>query len=222
MLFARFPSQRLRYVPTIVILVCLLLYCMGDFNLAVAQQAEIVIVLPKKTPQVSDDDVQYARSVAKRFNRMLNGIGLTAVTLEEASLSEAQLKSRRLVILPLNPVIAPQTASLLKNFIANGGKLFVTYTLPDTVAPLLGLRQTDWVKQEAPGHFDSIQLNAPDILDMPVSIRQASWNITVAEPTTSDTKIIGYWHNAKGESTGLPALSIGKAGVFFSHIFLAP
>ena len=151
---------------------------------------------------------------------MLNGIGLTAATLEEASLSEAQLKSRRLVILPLNPVIAPKTANLLKNFVANGGKLFVTYTLPDAVAPLLGLRQTDWLKQEAPGHFASIQLNAPDILDIPVSIRQASWNITVAEPTTPDTKIIGYWHNAKGESTGLPALSVGKSGVFFSHIFL--
>lgn len=220
MLFARFVSQRLPYVATIVILVCLLSWWIGGLNLAFAQQSEIAIVLPKKAPQVSESDVQYARSVAKRFNRMLNGIGLTAVTLEEASLSEAQLKSRRLVILPLNPVIAPKTASLLKSFVANGGKLFVTYTLPGPIAPLLGLRQTNWLKQEAPGHFASIQLNAPDILDMPVSIRQASWNITVTEPTTPDTKIIGYWHNAKGESTGLPALSVGKSGVFFSHIFL--
>ena len=220
MLFARFASQRLPYIATIVIFVCMLLWCIGGFNLAFAQQSEIAIVLPKKTPQVSEGDVQYARSVAKRFSRMLNGIGLTAVTLEEASLSEAQLKSRRLVILPLNPVIAPQTVSLLKSFVASGGKLFVTYTLPDTVAPLLGLRQTDWVKQEASGDFASIQLNAPDIPDMPASIRQASWNITVAEPTTPDTKIIGYWHNAKGEPTGLPALSVGKSGAFFSHIFL--
>ena len=220
MLFARFTSQRLPYPAIIVILVCLLLSCLGGRNRVFAQQSKIAIVLPEKTPQVSEGDVQYARSVAKRFNRMLKGIGLTADTLEEASLSEAQLKSRRLVILPLNPVIAPQTASLLKNFIAKGGKLFVTYTLPDAVAPLLGLRQTNWLKQEAPGHFASIQLNAPNILDMPVSIRQASWNITVAEPTTPDTKIIGYWHNANGEPTGLPALSVGKSGVFFSHIFL--
>lgn len=220
MFFPRLVNQNLLCLITIIVLVGMLFCCIGERNLVFAQQSEIAIVLPKKTPQVSAGDVQYARSVAKRFNRMLNGIGLTAVTLEEASLSEAQLKSRRLVILPLNPVIAPKTASLLKNFIANGGKLFVTYTLPDTVAPLLGLRQTDWVKQEAPGHFASIQLNAPDILGIPVSIRQASWNITVAEPTTRDTKIIGYWHNAKGESTGLPALSVGKSGVFFSHIFL--
>lgn len=220
MFLLRLINKNLLCLIAIIVLVGMLFWCIGERNLVFAQQSEIAIVLPKKTPQVSEGDVQYARSVAKRFNRMINGIGLTAATLEEASLSETQLKSRRLVILPLNPVIAPKTASLLKNFVANGGKLFVTYTLPDTVAPLLGLRQTNWLKQEAPGHFASIQLNAPDILDMPVAIRQASWNITVAEPATPDTKIIGYWHNAKGESTGLPALSVGKSGVFFSHIFL--
>ena len=220
MFFLRLANQRLSYATPIVILGCLLLWCVGEVNLAAAQGTEIAIVLPKATPQVSEGDVQYARSVAKRFNRLLNGIGLTAATLEEASLSEAQLKSRRLIVLPLNPVITAQTANLLKGFVASGGKLFVTYTLPDAVAPLLGLRQTNWLRQEAPGHFASIQLNAPDIPDMPASIRQASWNITVAEPTTPDTKIIGYWHNAKGESTDLPALSVGKAGVFFSHIFL--
>ena len=221
MFLSRYASQYLSCSVTTTLFACLLLWCpIGGLHLAEAQPAEIAIVLPKTTPQVSEGDVQYARSVAKRFTRMLKGIGLTAVTLEEASLSEAQLKSRRLIIFPLNPVIAPQTANLLKSFVTSGGKLFLTYTLPDTVAPLLGLRQTNWLKQEAPGDFASIQLNAPDILDMPAAIRQASWNITVAEPTTPDTKIIGYWHNAKGESTNLPALSIGKAGIFFSHIFL--
>ena len=221
MFLSRHTNQRLSCSITTILFVCISLwYIIGGLRLAEAQQAEIAIVLPSATSRVSEGDVQYARSVAKRFNRMLNGIGLTAVTLEEVSLSEVQLKPLRLIILPLNPVITAKTTNLLKSFVASGGKLFVTYTLPDTVAPLLGLRQINWLKQEAPGHFASIQLNAPDILDMPTSIRQASWNITVAEPTIPDTKIIGYWHNAKGESTGLPALSVGKTGIFFSHIFL--
>ena len=148
-----FFRQRLSYTTKIVIIVCMHFWCIGGLTLVFAQQSEIAIVLPKKTPQVSAGDVQYARSVAKRFNRMLNGIGLTAVTLEEASLSEGQLKSLRLVILPLNPVITAQTTNLLRNFVANGGKLFVTYTLPDTAAPLLGLRQTDWVKTRSPWGF---------------------------------------------------------------------
>ena len=215
-----FFGQRLSYATTIVLLACILLVGISGLNFAIAQQANIAIVLPKATQKISAADVQYARAVAKRFNRMLNGIGLTAITLEAAALSEAQLKSLRLIILPLNPEITPQTARVLKSFVASGGKLFVTYTLPEPVAPILGLRQTHWLKQEAPGDFAAIQLNAPDIFDMPAAIRQASWNITVAEPTTPDTKIIGYWHTANGEPTGLPALSIGKAGVFFSHIFL--
>lgn len=204
----------------IILLVCMLFWCIGEHNLAVSQQAQIAILLPTATSGVSEGDVQYARSVAKRFNRMLSMIGFTADTLEDPSLSKDQLKSLKLIVLPLNPVVSKQTTRLLKNFVAGGGKLFVTYNLADTVAPLLGLRQTDWRKAESPEQFASIALRAPEIPDMPASIRQASWNITVATPTTPQTKVIGYWHNMAGESTRLPALFVGKSGVFFSHIFL--
>ncbi len=203
-----------------ILLVCVLFWCIGGLNPAVPQQAQIAIVLPTATSGVSEGDVQYARSVAKRFSRMLGLIGFTADTFEESSLSKAQLKSVKLIVLPLNAVLSTQTASLLKNFVAGGGKLFVTYNLADTVAPILGLRQTDWLKEESPGQFASIQLSAPEIPDMPASIRQVSWNITVAALTAPQTKVIGYWHNMAGESTNLPALFMGEAGVFFSHIFL--
>ena len=204
----------------IVLLLCVMLWYIGGLSPANSQQEQIAIVLPTAISGVSEGDVQYARSVAKRFSRMLSIIGFTADTFEESSLSKAQLKSRKLIVLPLNAVLSAQATRLLKNFVADGGKLFVTYNLADTVAPLLGVRQTDWLKEESPGQFASIQLNAPEIPDLPTSIRQASWNITVATPTTSQTKVIGYWHNMAGESTGLPALFLGEGGVFFSHIFL--
>ena len=213
-------TENKRRSITIILLVCVLLWRIGELNPAVSQQAQIAIVLPTTASGVPEGDVQYARSVAKRFSRMLGIIGFTADTFEESSLSKTQLKSRKLIVLPLNAVLSTQTAGLLKNFVAGGGKLFVTYSLADTVAPLLGLQQTDWLKEESPGQFASIQLNAPEIPNMPTSIRQASWNITVAAPTTPQTKVIGYWHNIAGESTGVPALFIGEAGVFFSHIFL--
>ena len=205
---------------TVIFLVCVLLWGIGGLNAAVSQQAEIAIVLPTATSGVSDGDVQYARSVAKRFNQMLDSIGFAVATLEASSLSEAQLKPRKVIILPLNAVVSTRTTGLLKKFVADGGKLFVTYNLADTVAPLLGLRQTDWLKEETPGQFAAIQLSTSEIPHIPTSVRQASWNITVATPTTPKTKVIGYWHNQAGESTGLPALFLGEAGVFFSHIFL--
>ena len=204
----------------LIFLVCMLVWITNEYNLVLAQQAKIAIILPSTTSQVSENDVQYARSVSKRFNQMLNSIGFTADTLEEASLSKAHLKSRRLIILPLNSKVSTRTTGLLKDFVADGGKLFVTYNLADRVAPLLGVRQTDWLKDDPPGRFSTIQLNVPEIPDMPTSVRQASWNITVAEPTIPQTKIIGYWHDATGKSTGLPALFMSETGVFFSHIFL--
>ena len=213
-------TENKRRSITIILLVCVLLWRIGELNPAVSQQAQIAIVLPTTASGVPEGDVQYARSVAKRFSRMLGIIGFTADTFEESSLSKTQLKSCKLIVLPLNAVLSTQTAGLLKNFVAGGGKLFVTYSLADTVAPLLGLQQTDWLKEESPGQFASIQLNASEIPNMPTSIRQASWNITVAAPTTPQTKVIGYWHNIAGESTGVPALFMGEAGVFFSHIFL--
>ena len=216
----RLPAKIKQRVISLIFLAGMLLWVTSACNLASAQQAKIAIVLPSTTSRVSESDVQYARSVSKRFNQMLNSIGFVADTLEEASLSKTQLKSRRLIILPLNASVTPRMTMLLTDFVADGGKLFVTYNLADTVAPLLGLRQTDWLKDDPPGRFSTIQLNAPNISYMPTSVRQASWNITVAEPTTPQTKTIGYWHDATGKSTGLPALFMGKTGVFFSHVFL--
>ena len=204
----------------LIFLICMLFWSMGGLNAAISQQAEIAIVLPTATSGVSDGDVQYARSVAKRFSQMLGSIGFAAATLEASSLSEAQLKPRKVIILPLNAVVSTRTTGLFKKFVADGGKLFVTYSLADTVAPLLGLRQTDWLQEETPGQFSAIQLSTSEIPHIPTSVRQASWNITVATATTPKTKVIGYWHNQAGESTGLPALFLGEAGVFFSHIFL--
>ncbi len=234
----RFASKNLRYttddtspdplpvntrsqgvIPRIL-LVWAILWIVNGHNFVSAQQAKIAIVLPAATAQTSEGDVQYARSVSKRFNRMLNSIGLTADMLEEASLSKVALQSRRLIILPLNSTVTAQTTGLLQDFVAKGGKLFVTYNLPNTVAPLLGLQQTDWLKDDPPGRFSTIQLRAPEVPDIPASIRQSSWNITVAAPITSHTKIIGYWHDATGQSTGFPALFMNEVGVFFSHIFL--
>ena len=222
-------KERSLITPTciIVILVCTLLWCSGEFAIAAAQQADIGILLPAPASGVTQGDVNYARSVSKRLIRMLNSIGFSADMLEEASLANVASVEKsidtftyRLLILPLNPEVSAKTASLLKNFVARGGKLLVTYSLADSVAPLLNLRKKNWLREEEPGQFAAIRLNAPEIQGMPQSVRQASWNITVAEPTSLQTQIIGYWYNAAGEPTGFPALFVGESGAFFSHVFL--
>ncbi len=212
----------------LLILICALFYGVGAFTLASAAPAELGIILPTAGDGVKQADVGYARSTSKRLTRMLEGIGLAADTIEEAALIKESARGttpratvqKRLLILPMNAAVSLQTAAYLKDFVASGGKLLVTYSLAEEVAQLLQLRQTHWLREEHPGQFASIHLNAPAVQGMPASVRQASWNITVAEPTAPQTKVIGYWYNAKGENTGLPALLLGESGAFFSHVFL--
>ncbi len=211
----------------LLLLICALLYGVGAFTLAAAP-AEIGIVLPTAGEGVKQADVGYARSTSKRLTRMLEGIGFAADTIEEAALIAERQRGtgpratvqRRLLILPMNAEISPKMAEYLKEFVAGSGKLLVTYSLADEVAQLLHLQQTDWLREEQPGQFASIHLSAPEVQGMPEVVRQASWNITVAEPTSPQTKIIGHWHNAAGENTGLPALFLAQSGAFFSHVFL--
>ena len=230
MFFNVFHRKKLwfRTFPTniIFILVLVLVCCTGELTNTSAQQTDIAILLPSTASGVVQGDVNYARSVSKRFVRMLNSIGFSADELQEASahtvprLQSTSSNPYRLIILPLNPKIRPETATILKDFVARGGKLFVTYNLADEVAPLLNLRSQKWLRAEEPGQFSSIQFDTSKILGAPTSVRQVSWNITVAESTNPETVIIGHWHNAKGEPTGYPAFFLSGTGIFFSHVFL--
>ncbi len=206
-------------VPRIALLLFILLACSGEFTSADTQQADIGILLPSvSTADTTQADSDYAHSVSKRLIRMLNSIGFSADLIAETL--PTNVDTYRLIILPLNPEVSTETAEFLKNFVAHGGKLLVKYGLADEVAPLLNLRRTNWIREEEPGQFASIQLDTSEIPGMPESVKQASWNITVAEPTTSDTNVIGQWHTATGKPSGFPALFIGKTGAFFSHVFL--
>ena len=208
------------------ILILVLICCSGVLTETAAQQSDIAILLPSTASGVPEGDVNYARTVSKRFVRMLSSFGFSAVQMDEATaandsrLKETSANPYRLIILPLNPKIRPETANLLKNFVQRGGKLFVTYNLADEVAQLMNLRSIKWLRADPPGQFTSVQIDAPEVLGIPKSVRQTSWNITVAEPTNPQTKIIGHWHNKDGQPAGHPALFLNEKGAFFSHVFL--
>lgn len=230
MLYDNFHAKkywnRTFFLKIIIATVLVIISCITLPPHIAAQQVDIAILLPSSESGVAEGDVNYARTVSKRFVRMLNSIGFTANQVDEASaatISRLQANTTnpyRLIILPLNPKISLKTAPILKNFVAGGGKLLVTYNLADEVASLLSLRGVKWMKAETSGQFSSIRFDAPEVLGIPKSVRQTSWNITVAESTDPKTKIIGHWYNAEGTSTGYPAFYLNDNGAFFSHVFL--
>ncbi len=215
------------FSTNVILTFILALFCWtGHITDTAAQQSDIAILLPSTASGVPEGDINYARTVSKRLVRMLSSFGFSADQMDEATAANVARLQRtatnpyRLVILPLNPKIMLETANLLKNFVQRGGKLFVTYNLADEVAQLMNLRSVKWLRAELPGQFSSIQIDAPEVLGIPQSVRQTSWNITVAEATDPRTKIIGHWHNKDGQPAGHPALFLSDNGTFFSHVFL--
>ena len=178
---------------------------------------QTVIIMPTSTEGASTGDIQAVQTAARVLTKMLEEVGISADTLDDAVISTDTLKGRRLVILPSNPQLPDTVATALRRFVAGGGKLFATYNLGERIADLLHLRTTDWVRQD----LASIQLHAPQVRGLPKSVKQASWNITVAEPTDNRTSDIGYWHDVDGARTEYPALFLGDNGVFLSHIVLS-
>lgn len=223
-------NQDWRHNIILNVLVCtlvLLISVIAKENSVAAQQTDIAILLPSAASGLPEGDVNYARTVSKRFGQMLRSFGFSADELQEASVANNPRfrinasNPYRLIVLPLNSKISVTTVPLLNSFVARGGKLFVTYNLADEVATLLGLKTIKWLKAETPGQFSSIRFAAPEILGLPTFVKQSSWNITAVESTTPKTKIIGHWYNSDGESTGYPAFFVGENGIFFSHVFLS-
>ena len=219
-------------LSVLVYTLVLLISAIAKENLVAAQQTDIAILLPSTASGLPEGDVNYARTVSKRYGQMLRSIGFTADEMQESSVANNPrfkinaTNPYRLIILPLNSKISVTTVPLLNSFVARGGKLFVTYNLADEVATLLGLKTIKWLKAETPGQFSSIRFDAPEILaseilGLPAFVKQSSWNITAVESTTPNTKIIGHWYNSDGESTGYPAFFVGENGIFFSHVFLS-
>ncbi|MCH5374107.1 MAG: family 10 glycosylhydrolase, partial [Planctomycetes bacterium] len=62
--------------------------------------------------------------------------------------------------------------------------------------------------------------DAAGIGGLPSSIKQASWNITTAEPTDHGARVIGRWYDSQGHATGHAAMLLSDRGAFFSHIIL--
>jgi uncharacterized lipoprotein YddW (UPF0748 family) len=116
--------------------------------------------------------------------------------------------------------LSEEVTEALRKFVASDGKIFVTHSLAEPVAEILGLRCTGWIRQKRSGQFAKIRLHAPDVEGLPAEVKQASWSITLAEPIDKNARVIGHWFDDTDADTGYPALYLNDTGAFLSYIVL--
>ena len=84
--------------------------------------------------------------------------------------------------------ITPALATFIIGLLLSIG---VFYSLHKEMADLLGIQNVGWAKRERDGQFSEIRFDAAGITGLPKSVKQASWNITLAEPAHRSAKVIG-------------------------------
>ena len=171
----------------------------------------------KAVPREAQGVKHYYRTVADCLQRA--GLSFRTITDEEAA--RGKLPTKGLVILTYNPRLAPGEAERLADFVERGGKVVVFYSANRRLLDALGMRCRAHVVQKERGDFAALSFRRSVLPGAPRLVKQASWNILLAEPAGPAVKVAAVWLNREGKETGRPALLVGPRGAFFSHVLLA-
>ena len=187
--------------------------CLGGLT-SLSQDVAIVI------PNEDTKETKSSRETADVVLAMVEQIGMGADRIEESTLTHGALADRLVVILPYNPSLSAHNIDALVAFVQRGGKVLSCYALPPKLGAALGFAQGKYVKEERKGRFAEIRFDAPDVVGLPKSVRQASWNIVTATPKGHHAREIGRWLDADGKPTGDAAMLLSDRGAFLSHVIL--
>ena len=182
---------------------------------------DVALIIPAAYAHQGDQEIKTALDTADRLGSMLLELGLGCDAIEDAAIADGALGKRRIAILSYNPRLPATAAEALARFVDSGGKLFAAYSLNPAIARAIGFGNPQYRGRKRPGQFAEIRFDAHDIPGLPKSVRQASWNITTADPLIDSARVIGRWYDDQGKETGHAAMLISDRGAFFSHIVLA-
>lgn len=181
---------------------------------------DVAVVIPNEAAHRGDREVRTALRTAKLVAGLLGELGLDADLINEAAVAGGALGRRRVAVLAYNPRLGNEALVALEQFIEGGGRVLLCYSLPHRLGTALGFGGAKHVRQKRPGYFAEMRFDAADIPGLPKSVRQASWNITAAEPAGHGARVIGRWYDDAGKPTGQPAMLVSDRGAFLSHIVL--
>ena len=193
----------------------------GGARLAIANLSPIPvspgILILQARGEKSRDVMTFSGNMAST----LAAIGLPPVEVADGELDGTLLEHCRLVILPYNPTLTPESALLLRRFIDRKGKLLVCYRLPSPVDELLGIREKGYCGVEA---WDGMRLRGfvrvgKGLPGQPAFVPQASWCTALPE-AGGECETLALWMDGRGRRSGIPALVRSPNGIFMSHVWL--
>ncbi len=188
----------------------------------VAYRETRAIVMGTNTIERDSDEGRAVQSAAETVSSILAGAGVMTSTIGDADVEAGALEDFEIAIFAYNPDMSEAEVEAIGEYVNAGGHIMVFYSIPDSLAEILGVRKVDWTREEYEGQFDAIRFeDVQEFAGMPDEVGQHSWNINIVEPVEGRSRVLGRWYDRDGANTGYPAFIASDAGIYMSHILLA-
>ena len=184
----------------------------GDASVAIIRGESVALSSPGEARSVG----QFAEAAAENFR----ALGVGAVMISDLDVTAERLKQVALVVLPHNPQMPDLVARTLIEYVHNGGKIMVFYTVPNQLRPLLGVEGGEWVKAAHPGAFSKIRFADKALAGAPALVAQQSWNISALRPVPGVGRELADWLDENGQSAGYAAMIGSPNGIVMTHVLL--
>lgn len=177
------------------------------------------LVLVRGTGSVPAGDVAYAESVAKRLDRWLTAMTIPHRVFDDDAVTADTLKNTSTVILSCHPKLPRREFSVLKRFVAEGGKLIVFYSSDSALAGLMNVKLGDYLSDDSGQRWRTIRFEESAFPHAPARVSQESRNIRPVYPIKDKSRVIAWWENVPARQTE-PALVRSDNGIWMTHILL--
>jgi len=167
------------------------------------------------------DELKAVNQYIETISQFLDTAHLPYIVAGDLDITPDRLKNVKLIILPHNPSMPEAVADHIAAFLGAGGKMISCYNLPGRLQDAAGIKNDAFIRQQRPGHFDSIRASETPLKGAPTITKQASWNIHNAVPVAGRSRVAAWWYNDKNESTGKAAIVISNNTVHLTHVLLS-
>lgn len=180
---------------------------------------EALVVRAESNRAKAKDESKAFGEYASTVSATLDALGVVSAQVADTDLAADLLKDVKLVVLPYNPHVPPESVALLRAFVERGGKLLTCYALFGEMGNLMGLKAADGVVAEG-GAFSGFARTAQGLATQPAFAPQASWRTTVVAPAAGkEARVLAVWRDGKGKDTAFPAATLTPVGAFIGHVW---
>lgn len=158
---------------------------------------------------------------ADSVSATLRAIGIESVIVADTDLNTNLFARVSAIVLPYNPQMPHEKIALVKDYVANGGKVFACYSQAQEILDVLGVKKIGMKRPSDDGGtaIAGFLKTGNGLAGQPGFVAQSSW-ITVLQARADGVEVVAEWADGKHKSLGIPALVRTKGGLYMSHVWL--